>query len=93
MTDMSDQKLPNLREQVDKIESREDLGAFVTNLLNDLRENPHEWENHSLPWYIEAIGAVVASKDGYYLNTKEPVPEQPTWRMMAEILFYARYYE
>ncbi len=82
-----------LVEQAKAIESREDLVSFIHALIGDLRQNPDGWENPTLEAYLQALAAWVNDMDGYYLNRSEPVPEQPTWQTMGDILMGARVYE
>ncbi len=83
----------NLVERVATIESRQDLISFMQALLRDLRENPEEWWNPTLEGYLEAFAAWVDDMDGYYLSRSEPIPEQPTWKVIGDILMGARVYE
>jgi hypothetical protein len=82
-----------LREQVEKIHTRDDLGLFIHQLVRDLRTCPERWENTSLETYLTAIAAWVQDMDGYYGNRGETVPQQPTWKQVGEILLAASLYE
>ncbi|MDW2878258.1 MULTISPECIES: DUF7660 family protein [Bacillaceae] len=82
-----------LYEKVDKVKSREDLIKFIKHLRTDLQTNRAEWENITLEDYLEAMEDWVKDMDGYYLNTNQPVPEQPSWKTIADILFASRMYE
>lgn len=82
-----------LAEQNDSIRSREDFVAFVKALRKDLRDNPASWENATLDCYIGALGAWVEDMDGYYINQGKPVPQQPDWKVAADMLMAARIYE
>jgi hypothetical protein len=78
---------------VDAVESREDLIAVLNAMAADLDKHPDEWENASLPRYLEALTAFVGSLDSYYANLGEPMPDQPTWQMVATVLVAASGYE
>jgi hypothetical protein len=82
-----------LRERAGDIRSREDFVQFARALVANLRESPDEWTNADLAAYLEALGAWVDDLDGYYQNRGEPVPDQPTWRTLGEILGAAKVYE
>jgi hypothetical protein len=82
-----------LHSQVDAIQSRKDLADFVRTLQHDLRNHPDSWENISLDDYLEALAAWVDDMDGYYRNQGRPVPSQPSWKTLAEILLAAKLYE
>ncbi len=73
--------------------SRHALAAFVRALLRDMRESPDTNENRDLGSYLEAMAAWIEDMDGYYADRGEPLPEQPSWRTVAEILAAAAVYE
>jgi len=75
------------------VHTREDLALFVQELAHSLRTKPQEWENVSLPEYLEAMAAWIEDADGYYANAGKPVPQQPSWQNLAEILLAAKHYE
>jgi hypothetical protein len=82
-----------LAEHNNSIRSRQDFVAFVKVLSKDLHENPATWENNNLERYLEAIGAWVEDMDGYYLSHGKPVPQQPDWKVLGDILMAAKMYE
>lgn len=73
--------------------SRENLAIFVHELAHDLRTKPQEWENATLADYLDTMVAWVEDSEGYYVNSGKPVPPQPSWQNLAEILLAAKYYE
>jgi ClpX C4-type zinc finger len=83
----------DLNSGVQHIHSREKLAEFVLVLLHDLRTRPDDWEHRDLESYLDALAAWVGSMDGYYQNCGEPVPTQPTWKTLGEILLAAKVYE
>jgi hypothetical protein len=58
----------NLHEQVDLVKSKADLVAFVRALLSELDTNGANWENATLPTYLEALAGWIEDSDGYYRN-------------------------
>ena len=82
-----------LREQAEKIQTREDLVLFIHHLAQDLRQCPERWENTSLDAYLGAIAAWVQDMEGYYRNRGQAAPQHPAWRHIGEILLAARIYE
>jgi hypothetical protein len=82
-----------LREQVEKIQTRDDFVTFMHHLVQDLRTYPERWENTTLETYLAAIAAWVQDMDGYYRNRGEQAPQHPTWKHVGEILLAARIYE
>jgi hypothetical protein len=79
--------------RVDTINSRADFVKFVRELATNFETSPEDWENNDLNSYLEAMAAWVEDMDGYYQNSGQPSPQQPSWKIMAEILLAARYYE
>ncbi len=78
---------------VQRVDSRAALATFVRVLLSDLERGEVPWENATLPRYLEALSRWLEDMDGYYLGRGEPVPEQPSWRTLADILMAATMYE
>ncbi len=83
----------DLNSSVSEVSSREQLAAFLKNLVVDLRENPHEWENGDLPSFLDAAAAWVEDMDRYFANRGELLPDPPGWRTFAEIFMAAKFYE
>jgi hypothetical protein len=83
----------SLDEQVETVRSREALAGFVRDLVNDLRTRPGEWENDRLDTYLEAVAAWIEDLEGYYRNRGEAAPQEPSWKLLGEILLAAKYYE
>jgi hypothetical protein len=82
-----------LHKMIDEIRSKEDFIKFLSALRKDLATNNDDWENPTLERYLEAMEAWIGSMDGYYMNTNQPIPEQPTWKMFADILYASKIYE
>ena len=82
-----------LREQAERIQTRDDLVTFLHHLVRDLHTCPERWENASLQAYLAAMAAWVQDMDGYYRNRGEGVPQHLTWKHVGEILLAARLYE
>ena len=77
----------------DKIKTREDFVSFVYELSKDSRENTEKWPNRDLGTYLDALAAWVEDMDGYYLNQGQPVPEKLEWKIVADMLIAAKFYE
>ncbi|MEM1505494.1 hypothetical protein RG959_19000 [Domibacillus sp. 8LH] len=82
-----------LYKSIDSITSREDLARFISLLRIDLQNNKAQWENHTLERYLEAMEAWVIGMDGYYQNREEPMPEQPSWKTVADVFYASSMYE
>ena len=77
----------------ERVASREDLVSFLAELRRDLHENRGAWENDNLDAYLEALQAVFTDWNGRFVNRGEPVPDTPTWKLIAEALLSAAVYE
>ncbi len=82
-----------LKNEVQKINSRDDFIEFVNALRYDLSSRPEEWQNATLNDFLEALSAWVRDMDGYYINNNLPVPNLPSWKNFAEMLLAAKFYE
>lgn len=82
-----------LYEQIESVKSREDLIKFINHLRMDLKTNNDEWENITLGDYLEAMEAWITVMDGVYLNQNQPMPKQPSWKTIADILYASGFYE
>ena len=76
------------------VRSREDLSAFVGELLADLQRSPGEWEDATLDRYLEALSAYLHDLPGWCRNVAPDVnPEEAAWRLFAVALAGAAVYE
>jgi hypothetical protein len=82
-----------IHEYVSQVGNKADLVEFVRALANDLTTNREEWENPTLEMYLVALASWLEDSDGYYRNQGRPVPVDPSWRDVAEMLMAARIYE
>lgn len=82
-----------LHESVAQIQTRNDLVAFLGELLHDLRAKPEEWENCTLESYLEAMAAFLEDAEGYYANQDIPMPQNLTWKTIGDLLLAAKHYE
>ncbi len=82
-----------LCDQQEAIRTREDLASFIQALSDDLRAHPTQWENVSLNSYLDALVAVTESLDQRFKNLGDTLPEQPTWKIVGDVLLTARIYE
>jgi hypothetical protein len=78
---------------VDQIESRQDLIEFIKALHNDYLKHSSDWENPTLERFLEALAASTEDMDGYFRSRGEPVPSQPSWRLVGNMLYSAKIYE
>lgn len=82
-----------LHEQVDTIETRDELVAFINALRDDLIANPKQWENSTLETFLAALASWTEDMDGFYVNHGREIPRTPSWKTVGEMLAAARIYE
>ncbi|MBB5808897.1 hypothetical protein F4560_008665 [Saccharothrix ecbatanensis] len=69
------------------------LATTVRALLADWSDGPPaNWENHSLPDYLESLAAWLDDCDGYYANRGVPVPWNG-WEVVQDAMRAATIYE
>lgn len=83
----------DLTSKINNIKSKTDFIDFVESLAKDLRNNPEEWENKTLPEFLGAIASWTEDMEGYYINNNLPIPDNVNWKVMADILAAAKMYE
>ena len=75
------------------ITDRSEFEYFLRCLVADYRINYRQWENLDLLSYLQGLSEFVPDIDGYYANAGEEVDtEQPSWRLIAEMLIAASVY-
>lgn len=78
---------------INGINSKEDFVNFVELLVTNLKSNPEEWTNKTLPEYLESISSWTEDMEGYYQNNDMHIPENVNWKVFANILIAAKMYE
>lgn len=73
--------------------SRTELAGFLEQLADSFVEEPERWENDTIEGFLRGWSAWLTDMDGYFLNRGEPVPESPSWQLIAQMLLAARIYE
>lgn len=76
-----------------KLLSRSELAGFLEQLADSLLEEPESWENVDLESFLRAWSAWLHDMDGFFANLGEPVPDSPSWQLIAQMLMAARIYE
>jgi len=82
-----------LHDDVECIETREDLARFIEHLKRDYDDTPSAWENGDVPSYLEALAAWAQDMPGYFANRGEDLAAVPPWRLLGMMLLAARSYE
>ncbi|GAU71586.1 hypothetical protein SSP35_52_00090 [Streptomyces sp. NBRC 110611] len=73
--------------------TRDGRVAFVRDLQQGYLQRGHDWENHTLDRFLEALAAWMASSDGWYRNFGEELPANGDWTFIARALSAATVYE
>ncbi len=66
------------------LSNKDELAAFVANLREDLEFNDNDWENVTLPEFLEALEALIDDSE---------FGEEPVSRILAKLLLAASRYE
>ena len=85
--------MKNFNEIIYGINSKEDFVNFVELLASNLKNNPEEWANKTLPEYLESISSWTEDMEGHYQNNDISIPENVNWKVFANILIAAKMYE
>lgn len=77
------------------VRSRDDLFDLINDLAEEFESgNGQSWRNRTVAEYLDGMSSWLLSADGAYRNVKgEPVPEQPTWELVAWMLWAATDHE
>ncbi len=96
----------NLYEMAEKVDSKESFLRFVQALAEDaeaadsepehtadgkLNLSPRGWENGRISASLGSMSAWAAGNSG--TTGQAHVPEQPSWRTLAEVLHAGKFYE
>lgn len=77
-----------------KVTDRQTFIKFLDLLRRDFLDNTENWENKSLPDFLEALSACTEDIQGYYDNMKLNVnADKPEWSTFADIFKSATIYE
>ena len=80
---------------IENIKTKEDFLLFMEMLTNDSIANIQKWENQTIPDYLEAMGRWTETIEWYYKNNGITDVDlgAVNWRVLADILLAAKYYE
>ena len=77
-----------------KVTDRESFVKFIELLHHDLLNNPNNWENKTLPDFLESLVRYAEDIQGYYDNTQQNIDaDKPDWKTFSDIFKGARIYE
>lgn len=80
-------------EQVEQINTREDLVVFIEQLRLDFESHPEGWGNGDLPAFLEGLADWTDDMAGYLENRGLDPEEMPVWRLFGMMLMAAAAYE
>lgn len=75
------------------VQSREDLVRYIRALATDLENDPESWENSKLDTYLDSLARWLGSIDTVFTNMGEEPPDEPSWGLVALMLYAAKIYE
>lgn len=76
------------------VTDRQTFIHFLQLLRQDFLSNPEQWENKTVPDFLEALAAYSSDIQGYYDNTKQNYnADEPSWLLFADIFKGAKIYE
>lgn len=75
------------------VRSREELSRFLAELGRRTTAGDIDLENFSTTGYIGAAAGWTADLEGFFMNRGEPVPDEPSWSLVALIFLAATIYE
>ena len=80
-------------EQVELIDTREDLVAFIEQLRLDHEEHPESWGNSDLASFLDGLAGWTDDMAGYLENRGIDPDELPVWRLFGMMLLAGAAYE
>jgi hypothetical protein len=82
-----------VHEQVELIETREDLVVFIEQLRTDHEDHPEGWGNSDLASFLDGLAGWTDDMAGYLTNRGVDSDEIPVWRLFGMMLLAAAAYE
>lgn len=79
--------------RANSVQTLAELAVFLENLADSISEEPEIWENDTLRRFLKAWAAWTVDMGGYFAERGEPVPEEASWKLVAQMLLAARLYE
>lgn len=84
----------DLEGEVSRVVTRRDLVEFVQRMASAAASpEAEEWENCTLPRFLDGLAAWIDDMDGYFQNQGLESPDQPSWRLVGDMLSAATLYE
>jgi hypothetical protein len=80
------QAVKDIYEVAKNVRSRDDFVAFLDDLREDFLFNNDEWESLTIPDFLDAWSASLASVDQIYITSKMEGPPELSWPFLAKML-------
>ena len=74
-----------------RIQTRDELIAFISDIVRDHKSNGSQWENGDVRSFLEAMASWLEDCDGYYGDQRDVGVAD--WQIFADALAAARIYE
>ena len=78
-------------EEIEKIGSKADFIRFLNLLSKDFNKNPQEWENQTIPEFLEQMASWVEDYSTCPANELEW--ERIDFKVLAQIIYMGKIYE
>jgi hypothetical protein len=82
-----------VHDEVEQIETRDDLVAFIEQLRLDYEQHPEGWGNDELATFLDGLAGWTDDMAGYLENRGLDSSEMPVWRLFGMMLLAAAAYE
>lgn len=89
-----------LFEICDKVKTKEDFIKFIDLLKEDFVKNKEHWESQSVDVFLDTMGVWTEAmlEQSYengriFFGSEERLPENIPWKVFANIIFSAKFYE
>ena len=78
-------------EKINRISSKEDFIKYIRSLVADYTNNKDEWENITIPDYLEQIASWI---EDYSVTPQNDIEwEKIDYRILAQLLYMGKIYE
>ena len=80
----------NIFDQIGEVNDRDTFIEFLNMLAKDFEEKPQEWENATVPQYLQSIAGWMEDCDDRYVNEKL---DKLDYQELAKIFYVGKIYE
>jgi len=82
-------------DKLERINSKKDFIDFLNILSKDKSENEDEWENWTVEDYLTSVASWAEDMDieNYCKNNNIQIPDNESWRFIAELFYVGKIYE